>query len=43
MFMSKEQRSNRETKKKPVKTTKEKKTAKKLKKETTDGLIKNFV
>ncbi|MDR3502195.1 MAG: hypothetical protein P4L79_06385 [Legionella sp.] len=40
--MGKEQKSNRESKKTPVKTTKEKKAAKKLKKETKDGLIKNF-
>jgi hypothetical protein len=40
--MSKEQKSNREGKKKPAKTTKEKKAAKKLKKETGEGLITNF-
>ena len=41
--MTKEQKSNKEGKKKPAMTTKEKKAAKRLKKETRGGSINNLV
>ena len=41
--MTKEQKSNKEGKKKPAMTIKEKKAAKRLKKETRGGSINNLV
>jgi hypothetical protein len=41
--MTKEQKSNKEGKKKPAMTSKEKKAAKRLKKETKSGSINNIV